>query len=366
MARVRGSDFGETVLAVRADDSELRATLAKDEAFVRTSTAKMQGSLNQLNVPIRTLTDASGDLGTAFGVAGAGASFLGGRMGSLVSQTVSLGSALRLASKELLGLLARFVLPIIPIAVVVGLFVRELGKLSAAEREAEEALATTEAKVLAADKRRSARLKVTVAAEAAAAKAIREAERSAALIVSDRLRDLEREILVIEGKAKVIDFITNKYERQLTIQRNQLQVQQQQAEAVEREKQARDALISAQGPQTRPEAQTAITQALTLFNAQQRAMFELRTLARDLLATGRITQDQFRAINQRFGLGAVGAATRNELADRVGGLAIPATRFTDIGAFAGGARDPAAKRDEARNILLKQILRLQRQGVRLN
>ncbi|HDZ71464.1 MAG TPA: hypothetical protein ENH55_01410 [Aurantimonas coralicida] len=366
MARVRGSDFGETVLAVRADDSELRATLAKDEAFVRQSTEKMQGSLNKLNVPLKTVGTTAVTTSSKFALLAAAGGIVGGSFGPLIGQTAMMGSAITSLGKAAALTALRFSALALPIAITIGFFVREFGKVAAANRAAEEALATTEAKVGPALARQKKRIADLAMAEAAAAKALQEASRAAALIVSDRIRDLQRELQILDGRAKATDFITNALERQLTVQRDLVITQQESARLAEFEKQAHAATISAQGPQTRPEAQAAISQLLLLFNAEQRGLFETRKLVQELVRTGRLDPDELRFINARAGLGFGGASERAELASAAGGLGIPATRFTDIRAFGGGVDDPAAKRDEARNKKLDTLILLQRRGTTLN
>ncbi|KKM15735.1 hypothetical protein LCGC14_1693030 [marine sediment metagenome] len=355
MARVRGSDFGETVLAVRADDSELRATLTKDEAFVRQSTAKMQGSLNKLNVPMKSLGASSITVGGTFAVMGAAVSVFGGNIGATIGPVIALTGAL-----AALGATASAVaIPLTLVAAI--LFRQQLADLIEGVGAAEAALAATEAKL-------QEKFRARKAAEAALEKARRDREAAEAKALADRLRLLDQEIAVLEGRAKATDFITDAMERQRTIQRDTVIFQQQQAQLARDELRARQQMVvaelRAQGPQTAAQAAADIDRALLLEQARQTGIELLVSRTKELLAIGRITQEEFAFAQKHFDLGA--PESQAELADRVGGISLPATRFTDIGAFAGGARDPAAKRDEARNKKLDMIIRLQQRGVRLN
>ncbi|KKM72871.1 hypothetical protein LCGC14_1416200 [marine sediment metagenome] len=336
MARVRGSDFGETVLAVRADDSELKATLAKDEAFVRTSTAKMQGSLNKLNVPMKSLGASSITVGGTFAVLGAAVSTFGGTAGAAVGPVVALTGAVSALGLRVTALAAIF-------ALVGGIiFTQELADLIEGVDAAAAELAIKEAKLQAILDARKAR------------------EKAAADLLAKQITLLRQEILILQGRAKQTDFIIDKEKRLLTVLRDKLAIEKSIADA-------QRAAIRAQGPQTPLEALLDIQQALRLEEARETGVENFRQLSRELLRIGELTEKKFKFLEEKFfPVSTVEKVDKPEPIDIGGGLGIPATRFTDVAAFAGGLGDPAAKRDAIRKKQLDTIILLQRQGVRLN
>ena len=348
---VRGSDFGETVLAVRADDSELRATLTKDEAFVRQSTAKMQGSLNKLNVPLKGLGASSVTVGGTFAVLGASVSVFGGEIGATLGPVIALTGAV-----AALGVTAAAIAA--PLALVGAiLFRQQIADLIEGVGGAEAALAATEARL-------AAKLKAKEDAIKAAAKAEALREAAAAKALADRIRLLDQEILILQGRAKATDFITDALQQQRTIQRDILIFDREQAELAQAELRARQQMVLAEqraaGPQTPAQAREDISRALTLERARQTGVTLLRALTQEQLAAGKLTQEAFRFLQEKFSL--IAPDVTADLAARIGGGGIPSTRFTDIAAFGRSVTDPSAKRDEARNKKLDTIIRLQQRG----
>jgi len=350
MARVRGSDFGETVLAVRADDSELRATLAKDETFVRESSAKMQGSLNSLSVSTQTVAVSADAAGNSFITFLTGLSLVTAVLNLLPGKLGAAASKVSILSLALKGL-GKFALPVAAVgaalsAIAALVFRQDISDfffgLDEAEKKALELQALLDKKI----EDNAAKLKAARAEQA-------RLEAEAAKQLAERIKLLDQEIAVLQGKAKATDFIVDREERERTIRRDTLEIEKQIAEQ-------RRAELRAQGPGTAVEALLDIQGALRLEEARQQGLELLDRLTKNLLRVGEITREQFDLLRDRFFLDPPKQAREQAQPPRVGG--IPITQFTDIAAFGRSAVDPGAKRDEARNKKLDTIITLQRRG----
>lgn len=104
--------FGEAVQLISADDTELRATLKKDEALVRTSTAKMQASFDSVKTsataatgPVVNLSGAAAGLGVAGAASGSAIFGLAGQLTSLVAALGPVGIAITVVSAAIFGII---------------------------------------------------------------------------------------------------------------------------------------------------------------------------------------------------------------------------------------------------------------------
>lgn len=103
----RGQDFGRAVLAIEGDDSQLRATLQRDEALTRQSAAKMQANLAPLTVGVTELGASADVAASSVGVLASVAAATGSASVMTAAQIGVIGSSLKTLGNQALGATAQ-------------------------------------------------------------------------------------------------------------------------------------------------------------------------------------------------------------------------------------------------------------------
>jgi hypothetical protein len=158
-------DFAEFTVEIDADDSALKATLARDEKLMRDSMGKMQASADKLTISTAGVGRTSFDAQRGVSALSNSAAVLGGVMGgtvargvAMIEMTRNLGAAAKGSALAFLG----------PIGIVAGValfrkeiagainkgleFVGLLEDVTTAAKNAEQALTRTEGRVTVAER----------------------------------------------------------------------------------------------------------------------------------------------------------------------------------------------------------------------
>lgn len=329
-------------LSVEADDSQLRATLAKDEALVRQSAVKMQAGLQPLVLGQAAVGQSAGAASAAVGLLGATASATGSTALASAAQIGGMGAAFGgLATAALAGaagIKAMTVASLVFIATPIGAVVAALGVVMLAlsaifyknRREQEAANAVLEkqreklkqvteerkkeAKALrqriaiaeGADplsfSTRNTELKFQVRA-AEEAKKLRDTQKATAAATEERVQALGRQLQVMRGQATEASFIKDDEERRLTIARAQLAIDQQRQQAAEAERKAKESAFAARiGPQTASEASKLVAEESKILTFKMRGNTLLRDEVALRLKLGLIDRKRAEALLAQFGI----------------------------------------------------------------
>lgn len=130
--------FGEAVMRIKAEDTQLRKTLTADEQIVRQSTNKMQGDLNKLTVSTVKNQQATASAGQVFGAFGAQVSAVGGKVGEVGGKVAGLGGALAGLGPALLGPAGAILALTAGLSAIISHFVSAKQKAEELRKEMEE------------------------------------------------------------------------------------------------------------------------------------------------------------------------------------------------------------------------------------
>jgi hypothetical protein len=366
---VAKQEFGRAALFIEGDDSQLRATLQRDEALTRTSAAKMQANLQPLTIGVTELGASADVAASSVGVLSSVAAATGSAAIATAAQIGAIGTSLKGLGNQALGASAQLKalasasiaflgtglgLALAALAAVVGVVAlawRSHNKeLAEANRLAEEGKKKFEEQSASIDKQNQALLKrlelarggnaIDIEAAAIRKRAaetddpflrgglrfgltilrqIQDAERAKKLRAEeaaanvekqvaikaqlqiqenarqatfDRVSALDREISILDGSRTAYSFIVDEIERARTITRDRLAA----------EKEINDAFAARVGPQTAGDASRLIANELKVLQARKESSRVLGTTLRQMLAIGKITQDQFETLQKTFGL----------------------------------------------------------------
>jgi len=125
-----------------------------------------------------------------------------------------------------------------------------------------------------------------------AALARRQAAQATEAARQESLRTLQREIEILQGVAIATDFIADEELRRKTILRDTLALEKQRA----------DAFAARVGPQTVSDAARLVANELKVLKAREQGSKVLGVTLRQMLAIGKITQQQFETLQKTVGL----------------------------------------------------------------
>jgi len=253
----QGQEFGKAILAVEGDDSQLRATLKRDEALVRASAAKMQSSLKPLAIGQAEVGQTAGAASAAVGVLGATAAATGNQALASAAQIGGMGAAVgglaNAAIAAAAGIKAMTVASLAFLATGLGAALAAVAVAASAvgavlfinsreQAKANERLAEQESRLKASNKElekeakllrqriaiaqgadplsfegRNRALKIQLR-EVEAANKLREQEEAKKRVQDERIEALRREISILSGVKTQADFIVNVEERRAFLQ----------------------------------------------------------------------------------------------------------------------------------------------------
>lgn len=375
-------ELGEVILRIKAENDQLIQKLNESRAVAQKTAGQIDVALSSASKPVTVISKTSEKATTAVSALGASAAVSGNRMvqvfaqvGTLLVQIKNLFAGVTLAASGIAAVIAG-------VAAVIGYAVYDTIRWKKAAEEALTVWKEKEKKL--ADVRKETEKQVTLlrqqidiekgiadATDFIGNRAVRLAtielnrvraakERKAAVeaesaIVVSRLVALEREISILEGTKTAADFITNAYEKQLTLTRNRLLEEKKVSDELKAQKQAKEDAIKGEGPQSRAEATSTIQQQLDLITARATAVYNLETRINELRKLGHISSFQEEKLRQRLGLGS--DLTEEGVASFAG-----RSNLIDVSQFASGAvsgkvgQDEAKSRDTERNKLLKEAV----------
>jgi hypothetical protein len=297
-------EFGKAILIMQAEDSQLAATLKKDEALVTASVGKMQGKINTLSVSQGNLGDTAGAASASVATLGAVASVTGSRsvivaaqVGQLTVAMIQQANATELASaaiKKFALRIGAFIvspagLAIAAIAAGVGFLAFKWSKLNEGVEEAialeQKATDKLKAQTEAIDKQAAAlerqikllggvkpselegntRLRNLLIEKESleVANKLRTESEAQEKALSGRIAALEKETRLLTGEQTALEQIVSIDERRATAARDRAKANKDAADALRTEAATAENLRRSQGFLTPAEARERVNLAAT-------------------------------------------------------------------------------------------------------
>lgn len=361
--------FGEVILLVKADDTQLKATLLNDESVVIASQAKMQASLDKTKVSMGALSFAGGETSASLGVVGASISLIGGQAAAAIVPVVGLATAIN-------SLSASFAVAVIAVGAI-GVVIAEafnigglrdwlqgLGEAKERLKEQQTKLKDQEQSIRKLVVAQEQRLKIlkgeaiasdfisntqlqiaTKAAEAAeSAKISKVAREAEAATTVARIIALDRQLLILTGERKEHEFIKNAMEREAFLALKKATAMKAAADAAKAEAKAKRDTRAAEGPGSLAAADVELTSTLALIKRERLILGRRRSvLALEARRLG-LSKRQIQAVSDKLGLG-LGTGTFETVGTSGASGGRSARGFTDIASISGAGGGPDSKRE---------------------